>query len=132
MTKELNKEYSDISLNFTPHPITGDMSRLTGLMSIKTAVRNLIMTNFGERHYDVNKGSDLTALLFQNYSPLLEGVIQRKVEYVLSNYEPRVQLLDVRVDTTSIDNNAIAIEIRYRIVTSGDIDNVRIEIERAR
>ena len=47
--------YKDINLNFSRHPVTGDISTLTDVSSVKRSVRNLVNTNFYEKHYIFNE-----------------------------------------------------------------------------
>ena len=41
--------YKDLNLFFTKHPLTADVSKVTDVQAIKRSVRNLVLTNTGER-----------------------------------------------------------------------------------
>ena len=62
-------DYSDLDLNFVMNPSTGDINILTGEQDIKRAVRNLILTNYYERKFQSDIGSDVSGLLFELDTP---------------------------------------------------------------
>ena len=43
------KQYKDLNLNFTRHPITKDISPITDAVAVKRSVRNLIQYNYFEK-----------------------------------------------------------------------------------
>jgi hypothetical protein len=81
--------YKDINLNFTRHPITGDISKLSNVEAVKRSVRNLVNTNFYERPFHPEIGSDVRAILFEPVTSLVADVLKRYVEDVINNFEPR-------------------------------------------
>jgi len=54
-------------------------------------------------------------LLFENFTPLTAIFIKRKIEEVLINYEPRINLTNVAVDDDQ-DRNRLVVDIYFRIV----------------
>ena len=42
------KTYSDLNLNFTRNPATGDVARLTDIEAVKRSVRNLILKGYNK------------------------------------------------------------------------------------
>ena len=60
--------FKDISLSFARHPITGDIAKLSDVDAVKRSVRNLINTNFYERPFHPEIGSDIRATLFEPVS----------------------------------------------------------------
>ena len=44
-----NYIYKDLNLFFTKHPMSSDVSKVTDVQAIKRSIRNLILTNKGER-----------------------------------------------------------------------------------
>jgi phage baseplate assembly protein W len=124
--------FSDVSVTFTPHPVTGRLPVLKNADAVKRAVRNLILTNFGERPYDPLYGGNVRALLFENADdPLLDTIIQSRIEAAISNYEPRAKVESVKVDLNP-DSNALAIRIRFMIVNQRFPVDLEVAIERVR
>ena len=124
--------YKDINLNFSKHPITGDISKLTNVEAVKRSVRNLVNTNFYERPFHPEIGSDVRAILFEPVSPLVADVLKRYVEDVINNFEPRAELISVKVDA-NIDSNAYGVEIKFYLVNSpSGLQTVDLFLERLR
>jgi len=124
--------FSDVNVTFTPHPVTGKLPVLKNADAVKRAVRNLILTNFGERQYDPLYGGNVRALLFENTDdPLLDTIIQSRIEAAINNYEPRAKVESVKVDLNP-DSNALAIKIRFMIVNQRFPVDLEVAIERVR
>jgi phage baseplate assembly protein W len=112
-----NKDYSDIDLDFLPHPTTKDVLRKTGIDSVKRSVRNLILTNFYDRPFRPYIGSNVQKLLFENANPLVEGFIRDAIKEVIENFEPRV--LVKKVDALfDYDNNGYNVRIYFIVLNS--------------
>ena len=69
--------YKDINLSFARHPVTGDIAFLTNVEAVKRSVRNLINTNFYERPFHPEIGSDVRSILFEPVSPPVANILQR-------------------------------------------------------
>lgn len=110
-------KYRDIDLNFTRNPVTNDVSIVEDANAVKAAVRNIVLTNFGERPFNPDIGSGIRRLLFEPLSPITAAAIQTKIENSLENFEPRIELLEINV-VTNLDNNSFDVSIGFRM--SGD------------
>ena len=55
----VSRAFKDISLSFTPHPITKDLPVLRNENAIKKSVRNLIQTIPTERFFNSVLGSEV-------------------------------------------------------------------------
>ena len=84
--------YADIPMNLLIHPNTEDLTVLKDIDAVKQAVKNLILTNFVERPFNPNLGSNVTALLFENADPFTKLSIQEEILKVLDKYGPRVSV----------------------------------------
>ena len=123
--------YKDINLSFARHPLTGDIAFLTDIEAVKRSVRNLINTNFYERPFHPEIGSDVRSILFEPVSPPVANVLQRNIEDVIKNFEPRAELISVDV-VPNIDANAYAANIKFYVVNSPTAVEVNIFLERLR
>ena len=65
------ERYSDFLMSFEKNPQSGNLGRVTNEQSIKQSLISLIMTNRGERFYDVNIGSKVKASLNRSTPPAL-------------------------------------------------------------
>ena len=80
------KTYSDLNLNFTRNPATGDVARLTDIEAVKRSVRNLVLTNQFERPFHPEIGSSVRALLFENVTPLNAILLEDRIREVIINF----------------------------------------------
>lgn len=124
-------DYSDLDLDFLPNPTTGDVVRKTGYDAIKRSVRNLILTNFYEKPFRPGIGSNAVKLLFDNMSPLTSTFLRDAVFEVIRNYEPRVEVLDVKVGM-DFDNNGYNLAIDFVVINRNQPLTVSIFLERIR
>ena len=124
--------FSDVNVSFTPHPVTGKLPVLKNADAVKRAVRNLILTNFGERPYEPLYGGNVRALLFENTDdPLLDALIRTRIETAIENFEPRARVDRVIVDVKP-DSNALVIKIRFMIINERFPVDLEVAIERVR
>lgn len=124
--------FSDVNVTFTPHPVTGKLPVLKNADAVKRAVRNLILTNFGERQYEPLYGGNIRAMLFENADdPLLQDQLKRQIEGAIKNYEKRARVESVAV-TVRPDSNLLAIRIRFMIVNQRFPVDLEVAIERVR
>ena len=123
--------FKDINLSLARHPITGDIASLTNIEAVKRSVRNLINTNFYERPFHPEIGSNVRSILFEPVSPVVASVLERHVKDVVENFEPRAELIDVQV-TDNADANEYRVQIKFYVVNSSDIVDMNIFLERLR
>ena len=127
--------YKDLSLFFTPNPVSGDVTMVTDVQDIKRSVRNLIMTNRFEKPFHPEVASHVRDLLFEPFSPVTINLLRNRIETVLTNYEPRVTLTDVQVedpDFQKMDNNELNVRIFFTLKNDPEIQTVDVLLERLR
>lgn len=125
------RTYSDIDLNFTPNPVTGDLSLKYDENAVKAAVKNLILTNNYERPFHSEIGTQIRGLLFNPTSPMMDALLTRAIQDTITNFEPRVVLMDVKV-SSNIDNNAVYCSIMFRIVNTSKPVSLELTLQRTR
>src|SRR6056300_1353149 len=124
--------FKDLNLNLVRHPLTGDIGKLTDAEAVKRSIRNLVNTNFYERPFHPEIGSDVRSILFEPVSPLIADVLKRYVEDVINNFEPRAELISVIV-SPDIDRNAYGVTIEFYLVNSpSGVQSVNLFLERLR
>jgi phage baseplate assembly protein W len=124
-------DYSDLDLDFIAHPTTGDVLVKTGNDAIKRSVRNLILTNYYEKPFRPGIGSNAMKLLFENANPLTSNFLRDAIFQVVQNYEPRVELIEVRVKF-DYDNNGYDVQLSYVILNRNEPVTTTIFLERIR
>lgn len=125
------RKFSDLDLNFIAHPISGDVSKKFDEYAINQSVKNLILTNHYERPFHPEIGSQISGLLFENWTPVLQSVMRQSIINTITNFEPRVQLIDVVIYDRS-DNNAVDVSITYKIVNTETPVTLDITLNRTR
>ena len=128
MAKE---KFKDLDLNFEPHPVTLDVPKKIDDEAIKRSVKNLVLTNTYERPFHPEISSGIRELLFENMTPLTAQIISNRVRDVITNYEPRVDLIDIAVDV-NLDANAYGITILFRVKNTLRDVNLELALERIR
>ena len=81
--------YSDFHKDLAPIPGRGDIARRLNENAVRESIKNLILTDRGERLFQPNLGSDIRASLFENVTPTTIILLKDKVREVLNAYEPR-------------------------------------------
>jgi phage baseplate assembly protein W len=89
-SKRATKQYRDLDLDFGRNSVTNDVNKLTDVEAVKRSVRNLINTSHFDRPFHPEIGSSVRAMLFELMTPLTALNLQRKVQEVLINFEPRI------------------------------------------
>ena len=110
-----SRQFRDIDLDFGRNSITNDVNVVENVIAVKRAVKNLVQTNFYERPFQPELGCGIRELLFENFTPMTRVFLQRKIEEVLINNEPRIQLQNVAVDDDQ-DRNRLVVDIYFYII----------------
>lgn len=124
-------DYSDLDLDFMPHPTTKDVMKKTGVEAIKRSVRNLLLTNFYDRPFQSYIGSNALKLLFDNATPVTTNFLTNAIRETLTNFEPRIRIdrLDVKFD---YDNNGYNVSLYFVILNRNEPASITLFLERIR
>lgn len=119
---------SDIDLTFAKKA-NNDVFKKSDAAAVKQAVKNLLLTNYGEKPFQPLFGGDLNRFLFELSDEFDEFEIQDRVASAISNYEPRaaVRSVSARIDP---DNYSVDITVRFQVVTT--LENVEINVSLTR
>ena len=130
-SKRTTRIYKDLDLDFGRNVVTNDVNKLTDVEAVKRSVRNLINTNHFERPFHPEIGGNIRALLFENMTPLTALNLQRKIEEVLNNFEPRAKITQILADP-DIDRNGYRLEIKFYVIGIQNPITVETFLERLR
>lgn len=123
--------YADMFTNMDVHPISEDVALKTNENAIRQSIRNLILTDSGERRMQPNLGGNIRKLLFENYTPQTVITVKQRIENLIRENEPRASLRDVIV-TSMEDNNAITINIVFSTINRQEPISLSVVLERIR
>ena len=126
-----SRQFRDIDLDFNRNAVTNDVAVVEDVVAVKRAVKNLIQTNFYERPFHPELGCGIRELLFENFTPMTKIFLQRKIEEVLINYEPRINLQNVAVDDDQ-DRNRLVVDIYFYVVGVPGPQQVSTFLQRVR
>jgi len=113
-SKRSNRTFKDLDLDFTRNPVTNDISKIEDVDAVKRSVRNLVQTNFYERPFHPEIGCGVRELLFEPFTPITGIFLKRKIEEVITNFEPRVALNDISLEQDD-DKNRLEVKIYFYV-----------------
>ena len=113
--ERISQGFKDVSMTFQRHPLTNDLIALKNEQAIARSLRNIVFTTPGEKFFNQNFGSRISKSLFENIDDISGSLIVDEIRQSITNYEPRVDLLDVRTEP-NFDNNEFNVRIVYNIV----------------
>lgn len=123
--------FSDFLTDLTPHPISKDIVRLRNEAAIKQSVKNLVLTNYGERPFQPNIGSSVNRSMFEPNDFILVDDITSSIRKTIETNEPRVTLIDVNVVSRPDENN-IRVNISFAIINTAQVQNLDLILRRVR
>lgn len=94
-----------------------DIIPLYNADAVKQAVKNLVLTNHGEKLFRPKVGGNVAAQLFENVGRFTAVTIQNDISEMLKKYEKRVTNVSVTVDDNA-DRNEYNVSIEFSIVGS--------------
>lgn len=123
--------YSDVYKTMTVSAVNSDLLKLSDEQSVKESIKNLIMTNRGERLFQPEVGCDIRNLLFDNFTPDRLIVAKELIKTTLKNYEPRAGVIGIDV-ISGIDDNSISITITFNIINREEPIVLTLTLDRVR
>ena len=110
-----SRAFKDISLSFSPHPVTKDLPVLLNERAIVRSVRNLVETIPTERFFNSLIGTDVRDTLFSNFDRMNVMMIEDQIREVCANFEPRVNNVGATVKARP-DDNQLDVTVFFDIV----------------
>ena len=130
-SKRSTRQFKDIDLDFGRNTVTNDVNKLTDVEAVKRSVRNLVLTNHYERPFHPELGCGIRGLLFENLTPIVAIQLERKVEEVINNWEPRALINDISA-RPDMDRNAYELVVNFYVVGATEPVTVSTFLERLR
>ena len=110
-----SRAFKDISLSFSPHPVTKDLPVLVNERAVTRSVRNLVETIPTERFFNSLIGTDVRDTLFSNFDRMNVMMIEAQIREVCANFEPRVNNVGATVKARP-DDNQLDVTVFFDIV----------------
>jgi len=111
----VSRSFRDISLSFKRHPVTNDLIAIKNEDAIKRSVQNIVLTIIGEKPFEPIFGTNINSSLFELNTSIEAIGIREQIRSAITNFEPRVDNLEVAV-TVDADSNDMYATVQYDIV----------------
>ena len=113
--EKVSQGFKDFSMSFQSNPLNNDLIGLKNENAIARSIKNIVFTVPGEKFFNENFGSDISAVLFENINDISASAIEDQIKISIENYEPRVELIEVTAHP-NYDNNQFDVVVTYKIV----------------
>ena len=121
----MTREFYGKGWSFPIRPRNDGRLALTGgEEKIRQSIWIILSTAQGERQMRPEFGCGIHDLVFQPNTVSLRGQVQEEVRDALRQWEPRIDVIDIRVEQPSTARNHLLIQIDYRIRSSNSLYNL--------
>jgi phage baseplate assembly protein W len=131
LVAKTTRQYKDLDLAFTKHPIKKDVNKHVDDMAVINSVKNLISTSRYERLFQPEIGSSVRSLLFEPMDTITASALKRAIIETLRNYEPRVTVDEVSV-SPDYDNNTYSVGMTFTIINRTEPIIIQFFLQRDR
>ena len=114
-----NRTYRDMAFSMFANPMSGDIGKKTGASAVKGAILSILKTNYNERLFDPEFGSDIRGSLFEQMNPITEQRMKKKIEAAIARHEPRAEVLCVSVKAQE-EQNRYEISILFNVTSEAE------------
>jgi phage baseplate assembly protein W len=130
-TRRRQEYYADFRKDFLLNPVSNDISRKTDEEAVKESIKNLILTDRGERLFQHEVGCGIRQQLFNNFTPQVRLAIENAIIDTVNSYEPRCNLISVEV-AGNPDLNVLYVTIVFNIINIPNEIVLTLTLDRAR
>ena len=115
--ERVSQAFKDISMTFQSNPLNDDLIAIKNENAIARSLRNIVFTTPGEKFFNLSFGSRISESLFENIDEITATIIVDEIRQSIDNYEPRVEVDDVKA-FPNYDNNSFDVTITYDVIGS--------------
>ena len=115
--ERVSQSFKDISMTFQSNPLNDDLIAIKNENAIARSLRNIVFTTPGEKFFNQSFGSRISESLFENIDEITATIIVDEIRQSIDNYEPRVEVDDVKA-FPDYDNNSFDVTITYDVIGS--------------
>lgn len=91
---------------------------------IKKSLEILLSTTIGERFLQPRYGCNLDDFVFEPMNATIETSMKLTVKNAIMEFEPRIRLLAVRIDSGFLNEGRVDIVVEYEIITTNSRFNL--------
>lgn len=124
------KRYSDLDLDFITHPVSGDIIFKYDAQAVKRSIRNLVFMGKFEKPFHPEIKSEIRKLLFEPLTPVTKFEVEKEIEDIIREYEPRAKVINVTV--VGVDNY-LDVTLNFRVIgIPNQLFDMSMALKRAR
>ena len=124
-----NRTYKDMAYSMFANPMSGDMGKKTGASAVKGAIVSILKTDFNERLFQPEFGSNIRALLFEPMNPITEERMKTEVLEAVARHAPRAVVLGVTVEAQE-EQNRYLVSVVFNVAAEAEPQNLETYFER--
>ena len=123
------RTYKDLAFSMFANPMNGDIGKSTGATAVKRAIVGILKTNFNERMFQPEFGSNIRALLFEPMNPITEERMKTEIEEAVKRHEPRAQVIGINVEAQE-EQNRYLVNILFNVSSEAEPQKLETYFER--
>ena len=123
--------YSDFLTDLDVHPGSGDVVRYINEKAVIRSIRNLLLTNKGERFCQLTIGSSINTLLFEPMGTSIANELQSAILAVINTFEPRAKVLNIQV-IPDYDNESYVVNFTIMILNQQNTTTFSVNLTKVR
>ena len=123
--------YSDINLDFIPHPLTGNIGPKINIESIRQAIKVLFLLNPFDVPFNQSAFVNLRHYLFENINHLTVANLVKRIEWAVQTFEKRVKFISAQVVPYDSDDG-FEVTVTYQIKALNITDTFIQQFQRIR
>ncbi len=124
-----NRTYKDMAYSMFANPMSGDMGKKTGASAVSQSIVSILKTNFNERLFQPEFGSNVRALLFEPMNPITEERMKTTIEEAVARHEPRAQIIGITVEGQE-EQNRYLVSILFNVTSIAQPQKLETYFER--
>ena len=125
------KSFSDLDIDFTANPVTGDVVKVKDANSVKRGIKNILLTENTERLFQPQIGSGLKNLLFEQMTDITTQLLEDEVRSSIDAWEERATVLSLVV-TPEEELNRYRVAVTFRTNNILEEQNLEVYLQRER
>jgi len=102
----------------------GSVAEVTHEEDVRQAILIILGTNPGERVMRPDFGAGLDTFVFEPLNTATMALVKTRVQEALVDWEPRIDVLEVRVKADRAESGKLLIEVDYRVRASNTLHNL--------
>ena len=119
--------YKDLSLDFTPHPVSGDVRPIVDDLAVRRSILNLISTPRDKKPFYPEYGCTIGDYLFSNPDVFTKSSMIDSVYEALTSYESRIDVVEIE---PTFNDDGVSLQIKYIIKNTNIISSITTTVKR--